>query len=119
MELPDAHFINIDLNWSNSVLAIIYLMKYEEISQEHIANLGPCLHKAYGESILQSFSVIMQTIIHACTWDKETGRPVTKLDRELDGILQTGDDLDYVEISLITKKVIRPSDTIASKSFIP
>ena len=45
LELPDAHFINIDLNWSNSAYAIIYPKKYEEVEQERIANRGPYLHK--------------------------------------------------------------------------
>ena len=55
---------------------------------------------------------------HDCTWDEKTGRPVTKLDRELDDVLQTKDNLEYVDISLITKEVIRPSDAIASSTFI-
>jgi len=119
LELPDAHFINIDLNWSNSGYAIIYPKKYEGIAQERIANLGPYLHKAYGDSILQSLSIEMQTLINECTWDEETGRPLTKLDRELDDILQTGDDLDYVDISLITTEDIRPGEAVASNTFIP
>ena len=84
-----------------------------------IANLGSYLHKAYGDSILQSLSIEMQESIHDCNWDDETGRPLTKLDRELDDILQSGEDLDYVDISLITQETVRPSDAIASDTFIP
>jgi len=119
LELPDAHFINIDLNWSNSGFAILYPKKYEGISQDRIANLGPYLHKAYGDAILPSLSIEMQESIHQCTWDEETGRPLTKLDRELDDILQSGEDLDYVDISLITQETERPSDAITSDTFIP
>ena len=119
LELPDAHFINIDLNWSNSGFAILYPKKYEEIAQERIANLGPYLHKTYGDAILSSLSIEMQESIHDCTWDEETGRPLTKLDRELDDILQSGEYLDYVDISLITQETVRPSDTKASDTFIP
>ena len=119
LELPDAHFINIDLNWSNSGFAILYPKKYEGIAQERIANLGPYLHKAYGDAILPSLSIEMQETIHDCTWDEESGRPLTKLDRELDDILQSGEDLDWVDISLITQETSRPSDAITSDTFIP
>ena len=119
LELSYAHFINIDLNWSNSGYSIIYPKKYEGIAQERIANLGPYLHKAYGDPILQSLSIEMQAQIHECTWDEETGRPLTKLDMELYDILQTGDDLDYVDISLITNEDIRPSEAVTTETFIP
>ena len=119
LELPDTHFINIDRNWSNSGYTIIYPKKYEGISQEKIANLGPYLHKAYGNSVLKSLSIEMQEAIHDCTWDEETGRPVTKLDRELDNILQLGDDLDYIDMSLVTQEPTRPSEATTSDTFIP
>ena len=35
----------------------------------------------------------MQQLIHECTWDEKTGRLLTKLDRELDDILKTGENL--------------------------
>ena len=69
--------------------------------------------------ILQSLSIEMQTQIHECTWDEETGRPLSKLDRELDNILETRNELDYVDISLITKEDTRPGDVDASNTFIP
>ena len=119
LELLDAHFINIDLNWSNSGYAIIYPKKYEGIARDRIANLGPYLHKEYGDPILQSLSVEMQQLIHECTWDEETGRLLTKLERELNDILQTGDDLDYVDISLIATETIQPNNAVTSNTFIP
>ena len=61
----------------------------------------------------------MEESIHDCTWDEETGRPITKLNRELDDILQSVKDLDYVDISLITQETARPSDASASDTFIP
>ena len=61
----------------------------------------------------------MQEAIHDCTWDEETGRPVTKLDRELDNILQLGDDLDYIDMSLVTQEPTRPSEATTSNTFIP
>ena len=76
--------------------------KYEEIAQDRIANLGPYLHKTYKDVILPSLSKEIQESIHDCTLDEETGRPLTKLDRELYDILQSGEELDYVDISLIT-----------------
>ena len=60
----------------------------------------------------------MQELIHKYTWDEETGRPLTKLDRELDEIFRIGDDLDYVDITLITKEETRPSEAIASNIFV-
>ena len=61
----------------------------------------------------------MQQLINECTWDKETGRSLTKLDRELDDMLQTGDDLDYVDISLIMTETTRLNDAVTSNNFIP
>ena len=58
--------------------------KHREAAQETIANLGPYLHKSYGDSILSSLPTDMQQAINKVTWDEETGRPLTKLDRELD-----------------------------------
>ena len=60
----------------------------------------------------------MQQQIHECTWDEKTGRPQTKLDSKLDDVLQTRDDLNYADISMI-EKTTRPSDTIISNTFIP
>ena len=67
IELPDAHFINVDLNWSNTAYAIIYPKKHEEAAQERIANLGPYLHKAYGDDILSSLPADMQEAISEAT----------------------------------------------------
>ena len=61
----------------------------------------------------------MQQLIHECTWDEETGRLLTKLERELNDILQTGDDLDYVDISLIATETIQPNNAVTSNTFIP
>ena len=118
LELPDAHFINIDLNWSNTGYSILFPKKYEVAAQERIANLGPYLHKAYGDNILPSLSPSMQEEISEVTWDKETGRPLTKLDRELDDILEGGTKLDYVDLSII--KDDEPDRPVAaSNTFIP
>ena len=117
MDLPDANFINIDLNWSNTAYAIIYPKKHEEVAQERIANLGPYLHKAYGDAILSSLPADMQEAISEVTWDEETGRPLTKLDRELDDILENGKNMDYVDLSLFTEVEDRP--VAPSNTFIP
>ena len=120
LDLPDAHFINVDLNWTRSAFAILYPIKYEEPAKERIANLGAYLHKEYGDSILQSLPVETQQIISEVTWDQETGRPLSKLDRELDDILEDGETLDYVDISLITSaSTDRPSSATPSNTFVP
>jgi len=41
---------------SSSAYAIIFSKKHEKLSQERIANLGPYLHKAYGNDIGPSLS---------------------------------------------------------------
>ena len=69
--LPDAHFININLNWSNFAYAIVYPQKHEKETKERIANLGPYLHKAYGDDILTSFDADMQQLIKETTWDEK------------------------------------------------
>lgn len=97
---------------------IIHPKKYKGIAQDRIANLVTYLRKAYGDPIPQSLSINMQQLIHECTWDEEIGRPLKKLDREVDNILKTGDDLDYVDNSLITMETTQLSDTIESNTFI-
>lgn len=120
LELPDAHFINVDLNWTRSSFAVQYPTKYEQPVKERIANLGAYFHKAYGDPILQTLPVETQQIISEVTWDPETGRPLSKLDRELDDILEDGDTLEYVDISLITSTSSdRPSSVTPSCTFVP
>ena len=118
LELPDSHFINIDLNWTRSAFAILYPKKYEQAAKEKISNLGAYLHKEYGDPILQSLPVKTQQIISEVTWDPETGRPLSKLDRELDDILQNGESLEYVDILLLTNETERPA-TAPSDTFVP
>ena len=117
--LPDAHFINVDLNWTRSAFAILYPKKYEQAAKEKIANLGAYLHKEYGDEILQSLPVETQQVISEVTWDSETGRPLSKLDRELDDIIQDGENLEFVDISLLTNNSERPTSAIPSDTFVP
>ncbi len=119
LELPDAHFINIDLNWSKSAYAITYPKKYEEKATERIANLGAYLHKEYGDKVLKSLPAETQAQVKEVTWDSSTGRPLSKLDRELDDILKDGDDLEYVDMSLMDSLVERPASAPLSTTFIP
>ena len=77
LQLPDSHFINVDLNWTRSSFAIQYPEKYEELAKDKIANLGAYLHKEYGDNILQSLPADTQQAISEVTWDPETGRPLS------------------------------------------
>ena len=117
--LKDAHFINVDLNWTRSSFAILYPKKYEQTAKDKIANLGAYLHKEYGDAILSSLPVETQQVISEVTWDPDTGRPLLKLDRELDDILQDGKTLEYVDISLLTSTNERPTSVPASDTFVP
>ena len=117
--IPDSHFINIDLNWSASSFAILYPKKYEDMARDKIANLGAYLFKTYGDDVLQSLPADTQEFINEVTWDDTTGRPLSKLDRELDDILEVGDALDYVDITHLTTPTERPTIVAASDTFIP
>ena len=117
--LPGAHFINVDLNWRKDSYVITYPKKYEEIAQDHIANLGPYLHKAYGDDILSSLPTETQEVIQSTTWDEKTGRPISQLDLELDGILNEDDTLDIVDLTIIKDNDVINTPPRISNSFIP
>ena len=119
LDLEDAHFINIDLNWSRSSFAIIYPKKYEESATEKIANLGAYLHKQYGDEVLASLPSETQEHISEITWDDTTGRPLSKLDRELDEIIEESNQPEFVDISLLTDSSERPINPAPSNTFIP
>ena len=89
------------------------------MERDKIANLGAYLFKTYGRDVLQSLPADTQEMINEVTWDETTGRPLSKLDRELDDILEVGDALDYVDITLLTNPKERPSIMVASNTSIP
>ena len=82
--------------------------------------MGTYLHREYGDSILASLPVEAQQIIHDTTWDEEKQRPISKLDKELDDILDAGDALEYVNLELINlqEKPATQQPKISDK-FIP
>ena len=89
------------------------------MATERIANLGAYLHKEYGDEVLKSLPVEVQAQVKDFTWDTDTGRPTSKLDRELDNILKDGEDLEFVDMSLVNKSDERPSSATLSNTFIP
>ena len=97
----------------------MYPKKYETAAQERIANLGPYLHKAYGDPILVSLPADMQDLIQEVTWDEKTGRPLTKLNRELDDILEKGSNMEYVDLTMLATIDERPDPHAPSNTFIP
>ena len=98
MELPETHFINIDSNWANTNYIILFPRKYEEIAKEKTVHLAAFLHKEYGDKLLSSFEPETQKLIKETTWD-EDNKPISKLDRELDAIIDSDDKLDYVDMT--------------------
>ena len=98
MELPETHFINIDSNWANTNYIILFPRKYEEIAKEKTVHLAAFLHKEYGDKLLTSFEPETQKLIKETTWDKDN-KPISKLDRELDAIIDSDDKLDYVDMT--------------------
>ena len=89
------------------------------MARDKIANLGAYLHKTYGDNVLQSLPADAQELIKEVTWDQSTGRPLSKLDRELDDILEVGDTLDYVDITHLNTPAERPIivDTASVSTF--
>lgn len=120
LSLPEAHFINIDLNWKKDNYQIIFPKKYDGTARGKIAHLGTYLHREYGDAVLASLPVEAQQVIHDTTWDEDKQRPVSKLDKELDDILDAGDALEFVDIELIKtqEKPAAQSPAISDK-FIP
>ena len=72
LEIPDLHFINIDLNWSRSSFTILYPKKYENMAKDKIANLGAYLHKTCGDNMIQSLPAETQQLISEVTWNEVT-----------------------------------------------
>ena len=97
MEMEDTNFINVDANWSNTNYIILFPRKYESVAKEKVIHLAAFLHKTYGNKILTSFDPATQITIKETTW--ENGKPISKLDRELDDILESDDNIDYIYIS--------------------
>ena len=69
------------------------------MAKGRIVNLGAYLFKTYGNDVLQSLPAKTQECISEFTWDKVTRQPITKLDWELDNILEVGDSLDVIVMS--------------------
>ena len=102
MSLPNSHFINIDMNWSNTNHIILFPRKYEEVAKEKVVHLAAFLHREYGDKILRSFEASTQQIVKETTWD-ENDRPISKLDRELDEMIAEDDKIDYVDTSFFAE----------------
>ena len=112
LSLPDSHFINIDYNWSRTNFQILYPIKYAETAKDRIAHLGAYLYREYGDRLLGSLTTDMQRTISETKWDEKTNRPVSMLDQELDDILAEDDDIDYVDMSLITDLTVNGGSAI-------
>ena len=118
--LPDAHFLNIDLNWRRDAYTILFPKKYEDIARDKIANLGAYLHRAYGDAILLSLPADTQEIIANTEWDETNDRPVSLLDKELDDILNQGDEIEFVDLSILeAQNTNRPDVLQPAQKFVP
>ena len=112
--LPNAHFINVDLNWTGTSYAVLFPTKYEADARDMVAYLGPYLHKAYGDHILPSLPAKTQASIAGTTWNEETGRPVSTLDLELDEIIEEDGAFDFVDLSLLEDTTDRTPPVIST-----
>ena len=119
VSLPDAHLINVDLNWTGDSYAILFPTKYEAEARDKIAHLGPYLHKGYGDDILPSLPSDTQAVIYSTIWDDKTGRPSSKLDVELDRILDEDDGIDFVDLTLFEETTTPTSPSTISTTFQP
>ena len=117
--LPDAHFLNIDLNWRRDAFVILFPKKYEAIARDRVANLGAYLHRHYGDAILTSLPADTQEIVANTEWDDETGRPISLLDKELDDIITHGDTIEFIDLSLLEDKTDRPQVQQPTNTFVP
>ena len=118
MSLKDSHFINIDMNWSNTNHVVLFPRKYESTAKEKVVHLPAFLHRQYGKRILSSFDAATQQVIEETSWDKE-GHPMSKLDRELDQVIADDDTLDYVDISFFADAEEKAYPTKPSASCDP
>ena len=99
---------------------IFYIQKNMVIKQrDRIVHLGTYLHREYGDHILLSLSAEMQAIIKDTTWDEEKQRPISLLDKELDAVLDAGDKLYFIDISLITETALTAKSPLVSDTFTP
>ena len=120
LQLTDAHFINIDLNWRRDSYQILYPKKYETAAREKIAHIGTYLHREYGDAVLESLSAEAQRVIQDTIWDEDNQRPISKLDQELDDILTAGDAIEYVDLELLKVSDNQQTGSPAiSDKFIP
>ena len=115
LALPDSHFISIDINWSRTHYCVLFPKKYELQAQCRVAHLAAYLHKEHGDNILSSLSAAQQQMVAETEWDKD-GRPISKVEQELDDILDMGSTMDYVDVSFLEKS---EAPTVASSSFAP
>ena len=115
LALPDSHFISIDINWSRTHYCVLFPKKYEHQAQCRVAHLAAYLHKEHGDKILSSLSATQQKMVKETEWD-EDGRPISKVEQELDDILDMGSTMDYVDVSFLEKSEATPA---ASSSFAP
>ena len=121
VNLDGSHFINIDKNWRGDCYQILYPIKYEQEAKDRIAHLGAYLHRIYGADVLLSLPVETQEEIHETIWDEEKDRPVSKLERELDEVIEAGETIEFVDLSLITEETSKPeaASTPISSKFVP
>ena len=117
LSIPDSHFINIDQNWSKTSYYIIFPRKYETEATNKIAHIAAYLHREFGDKILSSLPPAAQQTIHDTTWD-EDGKPSSKIDRELDDIIDEDNALDFVDTAYFTK-VAASSSSSVSQTFTP
>ena len=116
LSIPESHFINIDLNWSKTAYSILFPKKYEKEATEKIAHIAAYLHREFGDKIMSSLPPESQKLIRDTTWDKD-GRPSSKIDRELDDIIDE-DALDFVDKAYFTKTEENTSPAV-SNNFMP
>ena len=121
VNMKDSHFLNIDLNWRGDSYQIMFPLKYEKEAKDKIAHLGAYLHRIYGKDVLLSLPVETQEEIHHTTWDEENDRPVSKLEQELDDVLAAGEEIEFVDLSLLkqSSSPTESSTTPISSKFVP
>ena len=70
---------------------------------------SPLKYSRRKSKLLPALTPNLQQVIRDTVWDEETGRPISKLDRELDAIIDGDEALDYVDASYLSHSTTTPS----------
>ena len=96
-------FISIEEHWSGNGHVIFFPQKYERECNDVIAHLGAYLDKNYGTDAKRFLTEEEKVKVSETIWDKETGAPITKSDKEMDDTFDLTGQIDWFDISVMMR----------------